>query len=212
MRIVTLAFASPAEFLSAYTDKDGRARLFARTRTEARAGEALLVEVSFPGLPNRALLRASACELRPGEGIALEIDPADSSTRDFLVGIARGNIQVSLVERSHGRFPTALPVAYRVDGAPDSQRSTLVDLSSGGAFVRAPQPPPAGAVVSLAIDLPDGYTIEVTGRVTWTGESDGAQGFGVDFDMPGGEDGRRLRILLREAEETGHVAFAPRDS
>ncbi len=210
MRIVTLAFASPAEFLAAYTDDQGGGRLFARTRTEAKAGEALLVEISFPGLPNRALLRASACELRPGEGMLLAIDPADSSTRDFLLGIARGSIQVSLVERSHGRFPTALPVVYRVDGAPDSQRSTLVDLSSGGAFVRAGKPPATGAAVALVIEVVEGPPIEVAGRVTWTGANEGVQGFGVDFDMPGGEDGRRLRILLREAEQTGNVPFAPR--
>jgi Tfp pilus assembly protein PilZ len=209
MRIVTLAFASPAEFLSAYSEVDRRSLLFARTRTEASPGEALLLELSFPGLPNRALLRATARELRPGEGMLLEIDPADGSTRDFVAGIARGSIQVSFVERSHGRYPAALPVEYRVDGATESQRSTLVDLSSGGAFIRAETSPPAGSAVALAIDLADGHTVEVAGRVTWTGASDAVPGFGVDFEIPASDDGRRLRILLREAEQTGNVPFAP---
>jgi hypothetical protein len=212
MRLLTLVFGSSAEFLSHSAEKEGHALLFARTKTEAVPGDQFLVEISLPGLPNRALLRASVRELKPPKGMWLDVDPADASTRAFILGVARGELEVKAVERSHGRFPATLPVTYKsVDGAgaPARTESTIVDLSAGGALVRATAAPIVGSAIELAIGpLPDdGGTITLQGHVAWIGVSEADPGFGVEFEMPHGEEGRKLRTLLRHASETGKVDF-----
>jgi Tfp pilus assembly protein PilZ len=212
MRLLTLVFGSSAEFLSHSAEKEGHALLFARTKTEAAPGDQFLVEISLPGLPNRALIRASVRELKPPKGMWLDIDSADTSTRAFILGVARGELEVKAVERSHGRFPASLPVTYKTGedaAAGVRQQSTVVDLSAGGAFVRAESSPVVGTGIDLEIGpLPDDAgSIAVHGHVAWIGVSESEPGFGVEFEMPHGEEGRKLRTLLRHASETGKVDF-----
>src|SRR5262245_25397227 len=102
MRLITVAFLSAAEFIASYDE----GTLFARTRTDAALGEVVLVEISFPGLPNRPLVRATVEGLRVDtEGLKLRIAEADASTRDFLVRLAGGELHIKAVHRTHKRFP-----------------------------------------------------------------------------------------------------------
>ncbi len=214
MRILTLVFGSPAELLEAYDQETGRGRLFARTRMEARLGEPLLVEVEMAGLPNRAVLRASVVSLKPTEGMWLEIDPGDAATRDFVLDVAHGRRQGKPVERSDIRYPASLPVVWRSQGRPtgaSGEVSTVIDLSARGAFIRADQPPPVGSEVHMFVGL-DEDQIKAQGRVTWVGANEGVTGFGVELDIPSGEDGRRLRLLLRHVQEKGKVDLGSSDS
>lgn len=205
MRLVTLAFASPEEFLAAYHPADGGS-LSTRTRTDGTIGEQVLIEVSFPGLPNRALLRADVTGIAFEHGLRFSIDGADHTTRDFLLGIARGEIRVdSTTARHNARFPATLKASWRLDGAA-AVETTLEDLSAGGAFLRAETPPAIGAEVSVAIDAPDGEPLPATGTVAWI-RSGTNPGFGVDFAPVAGDAGRRLRHLLRQASERGNVDF-----
>lgn len=208
MRLVTLAFPSASAFLSAYADEV----LTVRTRTDATLGEQLLVEISFPGLPNRALLRATVDGLLiDEEGLRVRLSDEDASTRDFMLAIAQGQLKVS-THRDHKRFPAALEVRYSADGG-EMQTAVIDDLGAGGTFVLTPTPPSAGARVALIISAPDGRTIAANGLVAWvkTGPAAGA-GFGVDFDPIEGEDGRRLRALLRRASESAEVDLESRDN
>jgi len=207
MRILTLVFGSPAELLADYSEENGRGRLFARTRMEARLGEVLLVEVDLAGLPNRAVLRTAVVSLVPTEGMWLEIDPSDNSTRDFVLDVARGRRQGAPVERSHLRYPASLAVVWRSEGhstGASGEASTVLDLSARGAFIRADKPPPVGSEVDMIVGLDD-ESIKAHGRVTWIGANEGVTGFGVELDIPSGEDGRRLRLLIRHGQETGKV-------
>lgn len=209
MRLVTLAFASAEEFLAAYHPADGGS-LSTRTRTDGTIGEPVLVEVSFPGLPNRALVRADVTGIAFEHGLRFTIDPADHTTRDFLLGIARGDIHVgTTVHRDHARFPAALDAAWRLgDGAPVT--TTCEDLSAGGAFLRAETPPAIGADVAVTITTPHGEPLHAGGKVAWTRQGKDP-GFGVDFAPLVGDDGRRLRALLRQASERGSVDLASHD-
>jgi Tfp pilus assembly protein PilZ len=206
MRLITVAFPSATAFLKAYD----LGTLFVRTRTDASLGEMVLAEISFPGLPNRPLVRAEVEALRVDEdGLKLRISEEDASTRDFLLGLARGELRVeTTVHRDHKRFPAALPVRYTVDGGEEIVAS-VDDLGAGGCFVRTDAPPAVGAVVSLRIDAPDGE-LHVEGAVAWVRDGERA-GFGLDFTSPTGADGRRLRTILRHAQETGEVDIAGDD-
>jgi len=204
MRLITVAFPSAAEFLASYED----GTFFIHTRTDAQIGEAVLAELSFPGLPNRSLVRAVVETLRIGvdnEGLTLRIDDKDAATRDFVVRLARGELRIeSTTHREHKRFPAALPVSYTIDETPGMVASLVDDLGAGGCFVRAQTPPAVGTKVSLRISAPDGGDICVDGLVAWTRHDEGS-GFGVDFEPASGDDGRRLRSLLRKAQESGEV-------
>ena len=107
MRLVTLAYATADEFLASYHDSDG-GTVSVQTRTDGTIGEQLLVEVSFPGLPNRALLRATVTSITFEHGLRFAVDEADATTRDFLLSIARGDNVVVGAQRDHARFPSVL--------------------------------------------------------------------------------------------------------
>jgi hypothetical protein len=202
MRLITVAFPSAAAFLAAYDENS----IFARTRTDGGPGEVVLVEISFPGLPNRPLVRATVSDRRREEdGLCLTFSDDDSSTRDFLVGLARGELRVeSTVQRDHKRFPAALPVEYRVADSAEVRYSLLDDLGAGGCFVRAVSTPPVGARVVVCIRTPDGDELRLDGVVAWV-RSQPVHGFGVDFERTPGDAQRRLRMLLRQAQETGEI-------
>lgn len=209
MRLVTLAFASPDEFLTSYHPADGGS-LSTRTRTDGTIGEPVLVEVSFPGLPNRALIRASVDGIAFESGLRFTIDPLDHTTRDFLLGIARGEIRIdATIHRGHVRFPSALHGTWREgDGA---EAPTMVeDLSAGGAFLRAEAPPAIGGQVVVQISRPTGEPLHASGHVAWTRQGKDP-GFGVDFEPLVGDAGRRLRALLRHASESASVDLASDD-
>lgn len=207
MRLVTLAYASAADFLAAYHPADG-GTLSTRTRTDGTIGERVLLEVSFPGLPNRVLVRADVVGIAFEHGLRFAISPDDDLTRDFLVGLAGGEIRVeSTVHRDHARFPAALGASWQVDDGPTTA-ATVEDLSAGGAFVLAETPPAMGATVSVTITTPAGEHLALTGHVAWIRHGK-HPGFGVDFVPATGDVGRRLRALLRHASETASVDLEP---
>ncbi len=202
MRLLTLAFPSASDFLSAYDDASGT--LLAETKTEATRGESLLVEIAFPRLPNRPLVRA-VCAGIVDRGLRLKLDDADASTFDFLLKMARGEVRVeATTHREHKRFPSALGVEYRFEGG-ISVSSQVEDLSAGGCFVRADKAPLVGANITVEITVPDeGSPVQLAGHVAWV-RAGKDPGFGVEFDAPETADGRRLRTILRRAIGTGEV-------
>ncbi|MEZ4401674.1 MAG: PilZ domain-containing protein [Kofleriaceae bacterium] len=200
---MTLAFATADDFVAAYHPADG-GTVSTRTRTDGTIGERVLIEISFPGLPNRALLRADVTGIAFEHGLRFAIAAEDVTTRDFLLGVARGEVRVeSTIHRDHARFPATLNVAWRV-GAGAATTTTLEDLSAGGAFLRAEAPPAIGAEVSLDITTPAGEVLPATGHVAWIRQGKDP-GFGVDFAPAAGEAGRKLRALLRHASESASV-------
>lgn len=208
MRLLTAVFVSSEEFLSHFAEEPhSGGALFYRTRATMVPDEDVLVEISFPGLPNRALCRAHVATTEP-KGAWLAIDPADASTREFLVGVARGEITVTRKgpQRSHTRIPTALPIGVAAQGG--NTDGQLADVGAGGAFVRSESAPPLGTSVELHIAPRDGVPgFVVDGQVAWA-QADGPDaGFGVRFS-PQSSGGRRLRAFLRRASESARVDLA----
>lgn len=204
MRLVTLAYASKEEFLAAYHPADG-GTLSTRTRTDGAIGEDVLIEISFPGLPNRALVRAQVMGIAFEHGLRFAFDPADATTRDFLLQVARGEVTVEPIHRDHARFPAALHAAWSI-GAGLAHATMVEDVSAGGAFVRADDPPPVGTVVELTITAPGGDSLIATASVAWLRHGKNP-GFGVEFGELAGETGRKLRAMLRHASETAQVSL-----
>lgn len=207
MKLLTLAFSSPAQFMSHYSEARSNGAVFFRSRAELEPGEEVVMEISFEGLPNRILARAKVLVVEPSRGAWLGFHPDESKARDFLVALARAEQPPQpAVERSFERFPASLPVDYRVDGA-SNHTSLTEDVGAGGVFIRADVPPPVGTPIQLVIgpthDSAEFFTVD--GEVAWV-RPGGVEGFGVRFDSRNPDAGR-LRKLLRRASETGSVRF-----
>lgn len=215
MRLLTCAFASPTEFLDCYSVESAEGVLYCRTRSVLAVGQELVIEVSFPGLPNRALMRGAVSALRQGRGAWIRLNAGDAHSRDFLLRLARGELQPGEpVERGHRRIPVALPVTCRIEEIDDPPTERLLglthDVGGGGAWVQAEEPPQVGTRVSIVLGpmAVAGETFRLDGRVAWIRRDARAHGFGVRFDPKGSRDAPRLRAMLRRACESGWVGFA----
>lgn len=210
MRLLTVVFVSTEHFLSHYSDKASSGALFYRTRTELTTGEPVLMEIYFPGLPNRVLVRGAVADYTPGQGAWIGFHDHDSSTRDFLVAVARGEIEVRpKVGRSFDRFPMSLPVDITISSERLVTRTG--DVGVGGAFIRTLTPPTVGTPVKVTIGPSEGApfdTITLEGEVAWIRGSGDEKGFGVKFRDKTQLDHRLLRTALRRASEKGKVEFA----
>ena len=208
MRLLTLTFHSAEKFLRHYSEQYEMGALFYRTKSEVEAGEEVLLEIAFPGLPNRALVRGEV--LGPKEdGIWIAFHRNDGSTRDFLVKLARGEVEITdRSPRAHSRFPADVPVSYKDRaGSGDMRHARAIDLAAASAFVRTDEPPEPGTQLELVLGPlgDEAETFTVHGEVTKL-RNDDDPGFAVHFDAQAA-DGPRLRRLLRTASETGRVSL-----
>jgi Tfp pilus assembly protein PilZ len=215
MRLLTCAFSSPSEFLDCYSVEQAEGVLYCRTRSQLDVSQELMVEVSFPGLPNRTLMRGAVAALRRGRGAWVRLNAGDAHSRDFLLRLARGELRLGeQVERGHRRIPVALPVICRIEEVDDPPSDRLLglthDVGGGGAWVQSAAPPAVGTRVSIVLGpvAMGGETFRLDGRVAWIRSDQRAHGFGVRFDPKGSRDAPRLRAMLRRACESGWVAFA----
>jgi hypothetical protein len=91
---------------------------------------------------------------------------------------------VSLLgRRRYARKPTNATVDWHPFGSKVGHISSLIDLSQGGAFVRAAYPRDVGTPIVLDLPTPKGV-VHVHARVAWAG----AQGMGLRFTRPLGSD------------------------
>jgi Tfp pilus assembly protein PilZ len=206
MRILTAQYAQCADFLGAYNPEFAGGALFYATRMPLLAGETVILDVRLPSVPNPVLVRGRVAHVDVQRGGAwISFDAEDRSTLEFLLGIARGNLEIRPVPRHSGRFPVELQVDWHVGDSDDLFISSTDDVSWGGVFVRTLSPPPVGSPVSVAIATPGGELLRLRGRVMRT-RKNGSQGMAVRFaDETAAR--RRLRRLLRDMDLRGEVAF-----
>src|SRR5690606_3973296 len=200
-------------FLSRYSSDFPEGAVLCRTRSALDIEEDLLVEIAFPGLANRTLLRGSVASIERGKAAWIRLHAGDAHTRDFVLAVARGEISPEdQVERGHRRIPAALPVTCRIDELDEPASDELVghthDVGGGGAFVPSVEPPAVGTRVSLLLGPVAHHTFALAGRVAWIRRDPRAHGFGVRFD-PRGEHNRELRAMLRRAWERGRLELLP---
>ncbi len=214
MRLLTCAFASPTEFLDCYSVESAEGVLYCRTRSQLDVGQELLVEVSFPGLPNRTLMRGAVSALRRDRGAWVRLHAGDAHSRDFLLRLARGELQSGeQVERGHRRIPIAVPVTCHIDEVDDPPSDRVLglthDVGGGGTWVQSAAPPAVGTRVSIVLGpmSSGGEVLRLDGRVAWIRRDPRAHGFGVRFDPKQSRDAPRLRAMLRRACESGWVGF-----
>lgn len=206
MRILTAQYGSSSDFLGAYNPEFAGGALFYPTRMPLLAGETVILDVRLPNVPNPVLVRGRVAHVDTSRmGAWISFDAEDRATLEFLLGIARGNIEIRPVVRKSGRFPVELQVDWQIGDSDDLYISSTDDVSWGGVFVRTLSPPPVGTPVSVVISTPAGEMLRLRGRVMRT-RSNGSAGMAIRFAGESAER-RRLRRLLRDMDLRGEVAF-----
>jgi PilZ domain-containing protein len=200
--IVVASFSSGAEFLEHYSSDGPAGELALVTRARPRGRADLVIEVSWPGLPNPVFVRARVSRRRLGVIARLHED--ETAARDFLVRMARGDaLHVHL--RRHRRYCVRLPLSWRVFGGLLMVDGIAADLSTGGILVTTrAAAPPVGEDVAIRLRTPQ-QDLVVTGEVRHSRARKSDSAFGVQFPNRSTGEQRRLRGLLRAFAARGVV-------
>ncbi|MSP62453.1 MAG: hypothetical protein EXR72_19395 [Myxococcales bacterium] len=204
MRILRARYHDGEEMLRHYQPSLPHGGLFYPTREAMAIGELLVVELRFPALRDKMMMRGMVVWRRSGRhrtklraGVGIEFHQHEAERRDFLLAVARGE-KVSMVVRRHRRLPVELPVAWRVAEGRSWFKSHFEDISPGGAFVATSEVAPFGTDLVLDV-MPPGSVmpLEISARVCWVRPE---HGVGVEFRWRDAGGARRLRELVRRLE------------
>jgi Tfp pilus assembly protein PilZ len=208
MKILFAPFESPEDFLKHYDPVLEWGGIVVPTKATLPPESPVVVEVAFPGLPNRVLIRGLVVDRdEERDGLMVKLNHGETAKRDFLVSAARGEVGLAW-RRRHRRFPVRLKAVVRptdATGTPAAEAHTE-DLSGSGIFLRTPQLLAVRTKVVVVLDPGDGQgVIEIPGRVAWVRRDPPTSGFGVTFDTLSGEAMRRLRRLMRDLKSSGKM-------
>ncbi|MCA9670895.1 MAG: PilZ domain-containing protein [Myxococcales bacterium] len=207
MKLVRARYRDGSAFMAAYQAQFECGGLFIPTRSQHELGTAVVVDVRFPELRNSISLRGFIAWRRPGRhrskvraGIGVEFLASERRKRDFLLGVARGEI-VEMLPRRHRRVPVDVEIEWREKDDRSRFRAQLEDIGEGGAFVRTTDFRPVGSEVLLELTPPGSTrTVALQGRVAWTCHTEGEEGMGIEFRCRDVGGARRLKELVRRIE------------
>ncbi len=208
MRILRARYRSKAEFLEQVQPNFLFGGLFFPTRDAVALGEAVVVEISFPGLTERMLVRGFVSFRRAGRhrtgtraGIGVEFLASERLKHEFLLAVARGEVDRDVAPRRHKRLPVALAIDFRVREQRDRTAATLGDIGPGGAFIKTREIHPTGTPLVLSVVPPGSAApLFIEGRVAWASAAPGEEGLGVEFRCRDTGGLRRLKELVRRLE------------
>lgn len=209
MKILYATFKNAKDFLERLQMNDDakEGRLTVATRARYQPNEAVVLEIGFPKLPNRVLIRTYyRQETKDGDAV-FDLQAGEEHKRDFLIAVAAGRATASW-QRKNRRFPMRLPARFVVEGeeVPLRGDAETDDVGSGGVFLKTARSLPEGARVTIVLDPCDGSAeMEFSGRVVYTRKEDGANGIGVQFDKLNSDDSKRLRRIIRDVKLRGLV-------
>jgi uncharacterized protein (TIGR02266 family) len=208
MRILKARYKSASDLLAAVQGDLAGGGLFIATREVRQAGEPVLVEVRFPQLQDRILLRGVVAWRRPGRakerqgGVAVEFAAEERHKVEFMLSVARGETQPRISARNHRRLPVSMPVEWRVKEARAKFSSTTLDIGPGGAFIRTDEVYPVGTPLVLELTPPGAAApLDIEARVAWLRKDAGNEGLGIEFRCRDTGGLRRLKELIRRLEQ-----------
>lgn len=207
MNVIRAKYHSGTAFQKAYQANFLHGGLFIPTRKRVELGTPVVVDVRFPELRNTMMLRSIVAWRRAGQrrtklraGLGVEFLASEQKKRDFLIGVAQGDI-VDIIQRRHRRLPVQVRVDWREKSGRDWHISSVDDIGEGGAFIRTTSFQPVGAAVIVEITAPGAErTIPIEAVVAWTCHTPDEEGMGVEFRCRDLGGTRRLKELVRRIE------------
>ncbi len=207
MRMLRARYRGGEEFLRHYQPSLVGGGVFFPTREAIPLGTPVIVEIRFPGLCNKQLVRGFVAWRRAGKhrtklraGLGIEFLAAEIKRRDFVIAVAKGEI-VEMITRRHRRLPVTLVANWRVVCDRDTHHSHVEDIGPGGAFLRTTEFLPPGTEIVLDVTPPGSLRpLEIAAKVCWTRHTEGEEGIGVEFKARDAGGTRRLKELVRRLE------------
>ncbi|MBW2733592.1 MAG: PilZ domain-containing protein [Deltaproteobacteria bacterium] len=200
MLVLKARFKSKKGFLEAYDDSHPQGAIFCPTTRTLEEGEAVAVEIYFPDLPNKMLLRGLVLawrsalprlRVRAGAMVAFEADEAEK--REFILAIAAGERR-DAIKRRHPRLPVEVPVHWRLVNSAELLHAVVRDISIGGAQLITEESLAVDDEVVMELMAPGGaQPFSIAGRITNMTEG----GYGLRFIYREGGGSRRLREVVR---------------
>jgi Tfp pilus assembly protein PilZ len=206
--ILQARYKSGAEFIEFYQASFLYGGVFFPTRTKLELGAPVVIEIRIVGLDNKFLLRGFVAwrrepkyRLRQRGGLGIEFLAVERHKRDFLLAFARGEMSHEVAARKHRRLPIDVRVDWRVKESRDRHSATLDDIGTGGAFIRTRDLAVTGSPVVLEVVPPGAAApLAIEGRVAWSRQAPGEEGFGIEFRCRDAGGMRRLKELVRRLE------------
>jgi Tfp pilus assembly protein PilZ len=216
MRILVTRIRSSDEFHERYLSVFEHGGLFHPTREALPLGQYVVLDIRYPSLRDKLLIRGMVAWRRAGRrrtgvraGIGVEFLPAEQAKHRYLLEVIANDVPDSQGQRRFRRLPTGLRVDWRVPDQTQRRLSRLDDIGPGGAFIVTDDRQPLGTPVVLEV-VPPGSTapIAIEGRVAWVGGNPGAEGIGVQFRWRDAGGLRRLKELVRRIESSDAPVIA----
>jgi len=205
LRKIRCHYPSADAFSEALTAAGEPNALTVYTTDSYDPGEEVLLEVYFPSLPGKMMVRAIGQEwhaarprLRVRAGGVLRCGGSEWSKLEFLEKVGRGRINLT-ARRRHVRIPVMVEVRWRRQGSTDFSMAALSEISEGGALLLTSDPPADSEEVIIEI-MPPGSErpLEVLAVVRNTSNPDGV---GLEFQARDMGGVHRLREVIRRLVE-----------
>lgn len=204
MRKIRCHYTSTESFIEAMTSQEPNA-LQVFTTDSFDAGEEVLLETHFPGLPGKMMVRAIGQQWHPARprlrvraGGVLRCTGTEWRKLQFLRSVASGELKLT-ARRRHVRLPVLVEVSWRRQGSTDSSVAALSEISEGGALLLTGAPPTEGEDIIVEIVPPGSErALEVLATVRNTDNPDGV---GLEFQARDMGGVHRLREVIRRLVE-----------
>jgi len=205
MQILKARFRNKRDFEEAYNGDLPNGGLFCPTTHALEEDEPVVVEIHFPGLANKMLLRgkvvwwrAALPRLRVRAGAMVAFVEAEREKRDYVLEIAAGK-RAEGTKRRHARIPIEMQVQWRPVDSPLLRESVLREISVGGALLVSEEQLQPGDEIVIEFTTPGGaHPISIAAKVTYRS----AAGSGLRFVYRDGGGSQRLREVVRRLIES----------
>jgi len=200
MRVLKARYRDKQGFLEAYDEQLETGGVFCPTTQSLEEREEVVVEVHFPEMPNKMMLRGTVVSWRPalprlgvraGAVVAFSSEEADKV--GFILEVAAGQ-RKDATKRKHTRLPIERPVRWRRANSVDFEQAALREISIGGAQLVTTDMLEMDEDVVIELVMPGGASpISIATKVTYKTPA----GYGLRFMYRDGGGSRRLREMVR---------------
>jgi Tfp pilus assembly protein PilZ len=215
MIIIRAKYPDAKSFLDSYLANYRYGGAFFPTRRRIPVGYPVIMDVRFPELRSKVLLRGIITWRRSGKrlekiraGLGIEFLGSEIRKRDFVLEVARGT-RVDQAHRRHRRLPVDISVDWKEKTGRSWNSATLDDFGPGGTFIKTTHCLPVGTPVLLELMAPGGQRkIPIQGDVAWIRNIPGDEGMGIAFRCRDLGGSRLIKELIRRLEDAdAHLAL-----
>ena len=204
MHVLKARFKDRQSFLEAFDEEIEGGGMFCPTTQQLETDDEVVVEVHFPELPNKMLVRGNVVSwrsalprLRVRAGALVAFADEESDKVQFILDVAKGE-RTGAIKRRHARLPIEQKIRWRRENAVEFIDGALREISIGGGQLVTEEKLEIDDDVTLELTMPGGAApTTIATKVTYHTPT----GYGLRFLYRDGGGSRRLREMVRRLVE-----------